>query len=895
MCSFSGFERVVKKRSLLPKKYHRMRSARVKKITMKKFLETLKEESLPGVWSKGVQAARVLNSIEKTSPAGTPDELRFKITTGERMLAFEVTLWPAEQDAHCNCGSKVEPCHHIVAVALALENGNLKPESGTPENTSLRLEYSWIYQTEESGKPARIRLKRSLKKGTEEIPLPASLVAWVGGVRSGRLEGPLPSLSPVDLRIDGLYSSDSPEWREVLQALSELPPLPVAGHPTLSSLRVQTLPERPKPVLRQHGPDEWSVEFERDPELQLLHGGLWIKNGVLGHGYGEPADLPGRFRRKELENSLFQRFPGLKELFPDAIEGEPELKLELHPVPGDRFSATIRIHYPATGGALVIRDPKKEAELSRLARDQWQLTPDQPAFLEGSALLRLQSTDAGRRFPEIESTLGSWLKSEFQLGLRDALLNRDAILKLLRMKESNPRIREKIRPILSTFSEGSGEAALGPEPSTPPALLEKLRPYQVSGVRWLLHRWRNFGGAILADDMGLGKTLQTLAILESPSLVVVPVSLLQNWKSEAERFRPDLKVSVYHGAARSFDENADVILTSYSLLGAEAARFSEIKWKVAVLDEAHIIRNPETRAAIASSSLTAGFRLALTGTPIQNRLRDLWSLFQFVSPGLFEDEESLDLNTSKPFFLRRTKAEVLPELPPKTRLTRSLPFGESEALLYQSLFSAAKQELVSRMESDGERLSPLTLFEVLLRARQACNHEALLGADPGTIPSSTKLDAITGLASELLEAGHSVLVYSQWTGFLDLLQARFRHEALAFQRLDGSTRDRGAVTRSFQDSEKPEVFLLSLHAGGVGLNLTRASHVIFCEPWWNPFVELQAEDRAYRMGQEKPVTIHRFQMGGSIEERMGELQKQKLALGEAALVAGDLNALLDEG
>ncbi|MBU6153950.1 MAG: DEAD/DEAH box helicase [Bdellovibrionales bacterium] len=866
---------------------------------MKKFLENLKEESLPGVWSKGVQASRVLNSIEKTSPEGNPEELRFKITTSERMLAFEVTLWPAELDAHCNCGSKVEPCHHIVAVALALEAGTLKSKSESPETPNLRLEYSWIYQAEDSGKPARIRLKRALMKGAEEIPIPASLVAWVGGVRSGRLNGPLPSISPVDLKIDGIYSSDTPEWRELLRALSDLPPLPVVGHPSLSALRVQTLPERPKPILKNLGPDEWALEFGDDPDLQVLQGGLWIKNGVLGHGHEKPLNYPTRFSKPELETSLLVKFPELKDLFQSVIEGEPELELTLHPLSEDRFSATLRIKYPSQDGALVLRDPKKEAELHRIAREEYQLAIDQPKTLEGSELLRLRGNGAHSRFPEIESTLGSWLKSEFQIDLSDAISRQETILKLLRLKESKPSARPKIKALLTAFSEKTETRGSEPDQSIPDFVREKLRPYQVSGVNWLLHRWKTLGGAILADDMGLGKTLQTLAILKSPSLIVVPVSLLQNWKAEAARFRPDLKVSIYHGPGRTFDEKADVILTSYSLLGAEAERFGRTNWKVAVLDEAHIIRNPETRAALATSSLTADFRLALTGTPIQNRLRDLWSLFQFVSPGLFGSEDSLDLNTSKPFFLRRTKTEVLPELPPKTHLTHTLPFSESESTLYRSLFLAAKQELISRMDLEGENLSPLSMFEVLLRARQACNHEALLGAGPDiaseAAPTSTKLDAILALASELLEAGHSVLVYSQWTGFLDLLETRANAESMPYQRLDGSTKARGEVTRSFQESDRASVFLLSLHAGGVGLNLTRASHVIFCEPWWNPFVELQAEDRAYRMGQEKPVTIHRFRIGGSIEERMEELQKEKLALGEGALTSGDLKRLLEEG
>ncbi len=904
MCSFSGFERVVKKRSLLPKKYHRMCGARVKNITMKKFIESLKEECLPGVWSKGVQASRVLNSIRKTSPEGVSEELRFKVTTAERILAFEVTLWPEDQDAHCNCGSKVEPCHHIVAAALALENGTLDSKSEESQSASVRLEYSWIYLGNDSGKPARVQLKRALKKGNEEIPLPSSLVAWVGGVQSGRLEGPLPALSPVDLKIDGLYSSDSPEWREVLLALTDLPPLPVVGHPSVPTLRVQRLPRRPKPALREISKDEWTLEFTREPGVEILQGGLWIENGVLGYGFDEPATVPKRFSRLDLETSLLMRFPELKELFPSVIEVDPELKLTLHPISEDQFSATLRIHYEAPAGALTIRDPKKEAELSHVAREQFQLNPGHPKTLAASELFRLHATKNSHRFPEIESALSGWLAGEFKLPLQDAVSEYGSILKLLRLRERNPKTRQKTGALLASLARTSpnpaGQGSFLPE--IPKSLQGKLRPYQHEGVNWLFDRWMRLGGAILADDMGLGKTLQTLAVLESPSLIVVPVSLLQNWKAEAARFRPELKVSLYHGAGRTLDDKADVVLTSYSLLGAEAERFARIHWKVAVLDEAHIIRNPETRAAIATSSLTADFRLALTGTPIQNRMRDLWSLFQFVSPGLFDEEEALDLKTSRPFFLRRTKAEVLTELPPKTHLVHSVSFTEGESKLYRSVFDAAKQEVLARILEAGETLSPLTLFEVLLRARQACNHEGLFAgengakqaAGTGSVPSSTKLEAILALVSDLLDAGHSVLVYSQWTAFLDLLETRVSAHSLPYQRLDGSTKNRGDVTQSFQDSDRPSVFLLSLHAGGVGLNLTRASHVIFCEPWWNPFVELQAEDRAYRMGQEKPVTIHRFRVEGSIEERMGELQAQKLALGEGALTAGDLKSLLAE-
>ena len=878
---------------------------------MKNFLEHLKETCLPGVWSKGVQLSRVLNSIEKTSPEGVANELRFKVSTQERTLAFEVTLWPDEDDAHCNCGSKVEPCHHIVATALALENGTLKNTSDASAPQSLRLEYSWVYQKPSPTEAARIKLKRTLWKGSEEVPLPASLIAWVGGIQSGRLEGPLPSLSPIDLKIDGLYSSDSPDWKVVIETLSELPPLAVSGHPSLSTLRVQKLPESPTPRLRQLSKDEWTLEFHHDSEMEFLASGLWIKNGVLGYLRAEPSGLPKRFTRKELETRLLLEFPELSALFSNVTEIEPELKLTLHPLADDRFSATLRIHYDADpidsdSGAILIRDPKKEALLARQAREHYQLTLNQPKTLTASELFLLRNSVSTQRFPEMDSVLGSYLAREFELGLPEALSGQESLLKLLRLREAKPSTSSRVSAMVRALAKPDYKSGNSPRASQVlKSVSATLREYQKEGVNWLLDRWQNFGGAILADDMGLGKTIQTLAILESPSLVVMPVSLLQNWKAEAARFRPDLKVSVYHGAARKKDATADVVLTSYSLFGSEAEHFNSTHWKLAVLDEAHIIRNPETRAAIASTSITADFRLALTGTPVQNRMRDLWSLFQFVSPGLFDGigaagEDALDLKTTKPFILRRTKGDVLPELPPKTRLVHTIPFTEAESRLYRAVFDAAKQEVLARIEAAGEVLSPLTLFEVLLRARQACNHEALLTPEPLSnhkeIPTaaSSKLDAILSLVSELLEAGHSVLVYSQWTRFLDLLETRMNHESIPLHRLDGSTRDRGSVTREFQESERATAFLLSLHAGGVGLNLTRASHVIFCEPWWNPFVELQAEDRAYRMGQEKPVTIHRFQMENSIEVQMSSLQEQKLALGEAALSTQDLRRFVQE-
>jgi SNF2 family DNA or RNA helicase len=331
------------------------------------------------------------------------------------------------------------------------------------------------------------------------------------------------------------------------------------------------------------------------------------------------------------------------------------------------------------------------------------------------------------------------------------------------------------------------------------------------------------------------------------------------------------------------------VLTTYSILQLDAPILCAREWDAVILDEAHQIRNPETRAAMAAARLNSRFRLALTGTPIQNTKRDLLSLFRFLAPGLFEQESELNPSAIAPFILRRTKDQVLTELPPKTPIEHRIQLSEDEKKRVEALLTAARQECLERLGSERD-LEPLTVFEVLLRVRQACCHPGLL-EDERKGESSSKLEALLNLVEEILSEGHSVLVYSQWTRFLDLIESRLR-ERIPYFRLDGSTRDRESRIEGFQEGKTPSVFLLSLQAGGVGLNLTRASHVIFCDPWWNPFVELQAEDRAYRMGQEKPVTIHRLVAEGTIETSIRKLQAAKLDLGETTLKSEDLLDLL---
>jgi SNF2 family DNA or RNA helicase len=439
-----------------------------------------------------------------------------------------------------------------------------------------------------------------------------------------------------------------------------------------------------------------------------------------------------------------------------------------------------------------------------------------------------------------------------------------------------------------TGENHSGQAEKIPA-QVPRSLWNQLRDYQKQGVYWLSQQ--NTAGAILADDMGLGKTVQTLAVVQSPALIVAPTSLLHNWKDEAAKFRPDLRVNVFHGTNRAWDATADLTITSYGILRSDLNTFVEESrdrpWQMMALDEAHQIRNQETLAAQSAYRVPAAMKVALTGTPVQNKRSDLYSLFEFISPGLFRSESEMKPELVSPFVLRRKKDEVLKELPPKTQMLHEIELREAERGRYQSVWAAAKAQIVGQL-AQGEKANPLSMFEALLRARQACDHTGLFLESDWQLKSS-KLNYLMQMVRELTEAGHSVLVYSQWTKFLDRIEVELNGSSsgssMPYERLDGSTTNRAQVVRDFQNASEAKVFLLSLHAGGVGLNLTRASHVIFCDPWWNPFVELQAEDRAYRMGQEKPVTIHRLICADTVEEKLIRIQKQKMMDAKGAIGA----------
>lgn len=475
----------------------------------------------------------------------------------------------------------------------------------------------------------------------------------------------------------------------------------------------------------------------------------------------------------------------------------------------------------------------------------------------------------------------------------------------------------RVRSLLDGLTDAPVTSSIGEITSVLPAGFRgELRGYQAAGVVWLA-RLRDAGlGAVLADDMGLGKTVQALCAMRGRTLVVCPRSVIHNWTKEIERFRPDLRVSLYHGMNRAITD-ADVTLTTYATLRNDAEALGEIQWSGIVLDEAQAIKNPDSQVARAAYGLHAAFRLSLSGTPIENRLDELWSQMHFANRGLLGGRRDFGERYERPilagdaaaterlrrrirpFVLRRLKREVATELPPRTDAILYCELDVDERRVYDAVRVAARAEIAQQLT---EGASVMAAFEALLRLRQAACHAGLL---PGKdVETSSKVEALCEALEDAVADGHKALVFSQWTSLLDRVEPQLAVRSIAFTRLDGSTRDRGAVVEKFQDPAGPPVLLISLKAGGTGLNLTAADHVFLLDPWWNPAVEEQAADRAHRIGQDRPVMVYRLVAKDTVEERVLDLQQRKRRIadtalagteqaGSAAVTREDLLALLE--
>jgi len=448
-----------------------------------------------------------------------------------------------------------------------------------------------------------------------------------------------------------------------------------------------------------------------------------------------------------------------------------------------------------------------------------------------------------------------------------------------------------------------------PACSLPAGLQATLRAYQHEGVNWMqMLRQMQLAG-ILADDMGLGKTVQALTHiliekeagrLQQPALVIAPTSLMHNWRREARKFTPDLSVLVLHGPDRAerFADIADydIVLTTYPLLVRDFEVLEEQRWHLLILDEAQYIKNAGSKAAQRVRRLVASHKLCMTGTPMENHLGELWAQFDFLLPGYLHDKRQFTkvfrkpieiqgdqarqaaLNMRiRPFLLRRGKDEVALELPAKTEIIRSIEMEGAQRELYESVRLAMQKRVRDAVASMGVAQSQIVVLDALMKMRQVCCDPRLVHGLQGVLPTSAKLSMLMEMLPEMIEEGRSILLFSQFTSMLKLIEAAVTAEGIEYVKLTGQTRDRETPVERFQNGEVP-LFLISLKAGGVGLNLTAADTVIHYDPWWNPAVEAQATDRAHRIGQDKAVFVYKLLTEGTVEERILEMQDRKREL-----------------
>jgi len=500
---------------------------------------------------------------------------------------------------------------------------------------------------------------------------------------------------------------------------------------------------------------------------------------------------------------------------------------------------------------------------------------------------------------QIENDLGDLTDAEsckdglklkkHQAGLLDSLLEK----KFCKLDSGSASLVERMRQVSSLEHS---------EPSID--FQGVLYPYQQEGVNWLTFLYNRGLSGLLADDMGLGKTVQVLGFLsriqsDKPILIVAPTSLLFNWKREWERFLPSTEVYLHGGKERCKSKEdllqKRVILTSYSLFRIDLEVFTKISYECVILDEAQSIKNPESQVAAAAYQIEAKMRIAITGTPVENRWDDLWSLFHFLEPELLDERKEFHASMMaaeaddrylkrvkkkiKPFLLRRSKEQVAIDLPEKVLQTVWVEMSPSQREIYETYLSKNRQGILKEIQEQGLSAKRMQVLEALLRLRQICCHPHLVEKSLDESPDlSAKLERVLADMQEVVQEGRKVILFSQFTGMLKIFEKHIEALALKYVYLDGSTKDRESVIKTFQEDPSTQIFLMSLKAGGVGLNLTAADYVFLCDPWWNDAAERQAIDRAHRVGRKDVVVARRYVMAETVEEKIMKLKEKKSAI-----------------
>jgi superfamily II DNA or RNA helicase len=802
----------------------------------------------------------------------------------------------------------------------------------------------WRFELRLSSAGKRCAISGCLRRGGEgndEMDLTTPALVTEGGLvfaggRVSRLEEGAPYEWITYLRHAGRIEAADTDAEQLLAAVLEHPlTVPVQVPEELRYEEVRCVP-RPCLTVRAVKPDPWEAE-RLVAQLWFDYEGRRVAFTAEARGVFDPAARTLLVRDREAEQAALEHLRGLGISAPAYLE--PGTDPAWHMAP-KRLPTVVRAcleagwHIEAEGKTFrrpgaVRMDVSSGVDWFELHGEveYGETTAKLPALLaavrRGENMVRLDDGTYGLLPEEWLSRYGALAGlgtagpdhvrfRRNQAGLLDALL---ASQPEASCDEAFARIRDEL---------GGFQGIRAAE--QPAGFVGQLRDYQREGVGWM-EFLRRFGfGGCLADDMGVGKTAQVLALLDSrralreasngdaaekpcgPSLVVVPKSLVFNWKQESARFTPQLRVLDHTGLTRSVSNFAayDLILTTYGTLRRDALEFKDIEFDYIVLDEAQAIKNAVTDSAKAARLLRGRQRLALSGTPVENHLGELWSLFEFLNPGMLgsasvfqltggaarnptEETRQLLAHALRPFILRRTKDQVAGELPAKTEQTIFCELEGPQRKLYDELRAHYRASLMGAIEHQGLAKSKIQVLEALLRLRQAACHPGLL--DPKRLDdASAKLELLMDHLTDVVEEGHKALVFSQFTSLLAIVRRRLDAAGIVYEYLDGATRDRQHCVERFQNDPACPLFLISLKAGGLGLNLTAAEYVFLLDPWWNPAVEAQAVDRAHRIGQTRQVFAYRLIARDTVEEKVLELQSTKRVLA-AAIISADNSPL----
>lgn len=827
--------------------------------------------------------------------------------------------------------SKLEHPLATTVVRMAAQTGRLFLQATSASEGLSRLEWddggAWDFRLEvaRSGEQGW-QLSGDLQRGEERLALKDIVLAVPGGlIFTSHKVAPLAETAAFEwmqhVRRSGAIVAPDEDRDEFLAALLESPGIPDFELPAAAHIETAATP--PRPMLKINAP-QLATGGALRADLTFRYAGRAFRPQDRARGWFDAQSHTFYRRDFEAEKSAAALLTEAGARFENSPYREAGWEVAQKKLP--RLVRTlVQNGWDLEAEGKIFRKPG-EFRLSVSSGVDWFELHGEVDYEGGAALLPelLQALRRGESMVRLsDGTYGvlpeEWLRKvgavagmgdaqdghvrfrRSQAGLLDALL---ASQPEASFDETFARVRQE----LSDFH--------GVEPARQPAGFHgQLRDYQRDGVGWM-NFLRRFGfGGCLADDMGVGKTAQVLALLETrrearaageslpPSLVVVPRSLVFNWQQEAARFTPQLRVLDYTGLTRdNTDFSAyDLILTTYGTLRRDIPTLSETEFDYVVLDEAQAIKNSDTESSKAARLLRGRHRLALSGTPVENHLGELWSLFDFLNPGMLgaanvfkvvgagsrnADEETRRMlaHTLRPFILRRTKEQVARELPAKTEQTVYCQLEPEQRKLYEELRQHYRASLLGKIETDGLAKSKMMVLEALLRLRQAACHPGLV--DPKRRgEGSAKLDTLLSQLREVLDEGHKALVFSQFTSLLSIVRARLDEGGVNYEYLDGQTKDRQAPVERFQNDPECNLFLISLKAGGLGLNLTAAEYVFLLDPWWNPAVEAQAIDRAHRIGQTQKVFAYRLIAQGTVEEKVLELQASKRDLAAAIIQA----------